>query len=136
MTGIITDYIPQREPIVMIDNLVSASEEGATTQYHIKENNIFITDGHFNESGLIENIAQTAAAQAGYICRQKNVAPPVGFIASINALEVYALPVINSSVETTVTITNRVFDVVIIEGDVKQHEEILCRCKMKIFTQS
>lgn len=130
----IENLIPQRAPMIMIDDLVVASADKAVTNYSVKENNVFLTDnGYFNESGLVENIAQTAAAQAGYMAHINGIPPAVGFIAAINALEVYDLPCVNSTVETKVTVTNRVFDVVIIEGTVEQNEKLLCRCKMKIF---
>jgi predicted hotdog family 3-hydroxylacyl-ACP dehydratase len=67
----ITNYIPQREPIVMIHNLVEVSDEHAVTQLTIEPDNVFVTEGYFAEPGLVENIAQTAAVHVGYQCQQK-----------------------------------------------------------------
>ena len=62
----ITDYIPQREPIVMVSALLSANKEEAVSEFNITDDNIFCQDGYLTESGIIENIAQTAAAMTGF----------------------------------------------------------------------
>ena len=59
--------IPQRPPFVMIDKLLSFSETTTTTGLSIRADNIFVENGLFKEPGLVENIAQTAAARAGYV---------------------------------------------------------------------
>lgn len=132
----ITELIPQRHPMIMIDELIEATEDLAVSTFKIGNGNIFVSNDLFTEPGLVENIAQTAAAHAGYLYRQQNVPVPVGFIAAIKDLKVYDLPVIHSSVKTTVTITNKVFEVTIIRGTVEQEGRTLCSCEMKIFTRS
>lgn len=122
--------------MVMIHSLVEATEEYAVTTFSIGENNPFVRSGVLTESGLIENIAQTAAAHAGHLYKQKGIPVPVGFIAAIKDLEVPALPLVNTTIKTTVTITNKVFDVTIIRGVIEQHGKTLCQCEMKIFTKS
>lgn len=131
----ITNYIPQRNPIVMIHDLLEAGEDFAVTRLVIEGDNIFVSDGCLAEPGLVENIAQTAAAQVGYQCALKNIPVPLGYIASVNDLEIFSLPKQNSSIVTSVRIVNHVLNVTIIEGKVEQEGKLICSCAMKIFIQ-
>ena len=70
MSYSIEDLIPQRAPIQMVDTLVSASEDEAVCRYSVKEGNFFIeSDGRLSEVALIEHIAQSASAHAGWKSR-------------------------------------------------------------------
>jgi predicted hotdog family 3-hydroxylacyl-ACP dehydratase len=126
-------YIPQRTPMVMIHDLIEAEQDYAISILDIMPENIFIVDGYFSEPGLVENIAQTAAAHAGYQYGKHNVPVPIGFIAAIKNLEVFQLPKVGSCVTTTVRVTNKILDVTIIEGKVEQNSVTLCSCEMRIF---
>lgn len=132
----ILNYIPQREPMVMIHNLLEATEQGAVTELHILPDNIFIKDNVLAEPGLVENIAQTAAVQAGFLYTKKNLPVPIGYIAAIKDLEIFNFPVVNSTITTTVTVKNQVLDITLVEGEVKQNNEVLCRCEMRIFAKA
>ena len=59
----ILDLIPQRYPMVMIDSLVSYNEKQVVSQLTIREDNIFINSMGLTASGMMENMAQTAAAR-------------------------------------------------------------------------
>lgn len=131
----ILELIPQRKPMVMIDQLVSCNSDITTTQLTILENNIFCKDGVFHEPGLIENIAQTAAARAGFIALQKNEKPAVGFIGSVKRLKISAFPVVNSKIITTVESTHNIGNVSIIKGIVKQNDLVIAECEMNIFLE-
>jgi predicted hotdog family 3-hydroxylacyl-ACP dehydratase len=129
----IIDLIPQRDPIVMIDALLSASEKGCTGRFTIRPDNLLVEDGALSEAGLVENIAQTAAARIGWLCRLENKPVPLGFIGAVQNLEIYGLPKINEEIETGISIKNQIFDVTVIEGEVRTGERLLARCDMKIF---
>ncbi|HMT29149.1 MAG TPA: hydroxymyristoyl-ACP dehydratase, partial [Bacteroidia bacterium] len=102
----ILDCIPQRPPVVMIDKLLYTDHEKAITGLLVKETNIFSVNGFLSESGLVENIAQTAAAGVGYLCKLENTKVPVGFIASIKDLKIYHLPANGTEIITEVAVTN------------------------------
>ncbi|MBL7858705.1 MAG: 3-hydroxyacyl-ACP dehydratase [Cyclobacteriaceae bacterium] len=131
----ITHYIPQRPPMVMIDQLLEASDHHSVTRFTIASDNIFLRDGYFAEPGLVENIAQTAAAQVGYRCALKNIPVPIGFIASVKALKIVSLPLQNSSITTSVNVTNQILDITVVQGKVEQNGQVLCSCEMKIFVK-
>ena len=63
----IHELLPQQEPFVMIGKLTAFDEKRTVTETVIKEDNIFVSNGVFSASGLVENIAQTCAARIGYV---------------------------------------------------------------------
>jgi 3-hydroxyacyl-[acyl-carrier-protein] dehydratase len=131
----ITQYIPQRSPIVMVHNLLEANDDHVVTQLAIEPDNVFVSAGFFAEPGLVENVAQTAAVHVGYQCARKNIPIPIGYIAAIKDLKIYELPEHNSSITTSVRITNKVLDVTVVEGKVEQDGKLLCSCEMRIFAK-
>jgi predicted hotdog family 3-hydroxylacyl-ACP dehydratase len=135
MTNIdnIQSLIPQRPPFVMIDKLLSFSETITTTGFSIKADNIFVEDGLFKEPGLVENIAQTAAARAGYVSQTENKPVLVGYIGSISNLQVFSLPKTGSELITEIIIENQIFDVTLITGKITCNGQPVAQCKMKIF---
>ena len=88
----ILNLIPQRPPFVMVDTLTQSDEAKTITKLVITPENILVNGSHFSEAGLIENIAQTAAARAGYTALQQGKPVQTGFIGAIKNLQVFALP--------------------------------------------
>jgi len=132
MNAPITDFIPQRTPMVMIDQLLSAESDSAMSSFLITNDNIFVEDGKFTEPGLVENIAQTAAAMVGHHCALNKIPVPIGFIAAVKDLKINSTPPPGSIISTKVKVTNTVMDVTIVEGVVLLAEEVICTCEMKI----
>jgi 3-hydroxyacyl-[acyl-carrier-protein] dehydratase len=128
----ITHFIPQRPPMVMIDDLIEPSEASAKSTFRILPENIFVEAGKFTEPGLIENIAQTAAAMVGHQCTLQKIPVPIGFIAAVKDLKINFTPSVLSTIRTKITITHTVMDITIIEGKVEQSGELVCTCEMKI----
>jgi predicted hotdog family 3-hydroxylacyl-ACP dehydratase len=131
----ITKYIPQREPIIMVHELVEADDHHAVTNLMIEPDNVFVSNEYFKEPGLVENIAQTAAMHVGYQCALKNIPIPIGYIAAVKDLKIFSLPRHNTRISTSVKITNKVLDVTVVEGKVEQEGNLLCSCEMRIFAK-
>ena len=129
----IIKYIPQREPMVMVHNIVEADEDCATTQLEVLSENIFVEGGLFREPGLIENIAQTAAAQMGYAFKSRGMPVPIGYIASVKDLSVFNLPPVGALLTTSTRVTANVMNVTLVEGVVRYNDLIVCSCEMRIF---
>ncbi|MDE1192014.1 MAG: 3-hydroxyacyl-ACP dehydratase [Arachidicoccus sp.] len=132
----ILSLIPQRPPFVMIDELLYADEMLVSTAFQIKAENILVENGKFSESGIVENIAQTAAAHAGSFSKSKNENVALGYIVAIKNLQIFSLPNINDKLLTEVKIVNQIFDVTIIEGKVFCDNKLIAQCEMKIFVPS
>ena len=129
----IQTLIPQKPPFVMIDKLLAVTETATTTWFNIKADNIFVVDGVFKEPGLVENIAQTAAASAGYVSHTQNKPVLVGYIGAVNNLQVFALPKTGDELITEITTENQIFDVTLIAGKITCNGQLIAQCKMKIF---
>ncbi len=126
-------YIPQRPPIVMVDVLYNASLKSATSGFLIKENNIFLKGDYLDSPGLIENIAQTAAASAGYQFKKNAMPVKIGFIGSIKKLRINHWPKVGEELLTTIDEVNEVMSVKIIEGKITSNGKEVATCEMKIF---
>ncbi len=125
--------IPQKPPMVMVDRLVATVDKTTVTSFVIREDNVFCKNGEFREPGLIENMAQTAAAGAGVKPGNVGGTAPLGFIGGIRNLRIAGFPKVGQEITTRVTIMHEVFDATIVNGDVLLDNEVIAACEMKIF---
>ena len=102
----ITQLIPQRDPILMVDELLCVDGEQASTCLTINTQNIFLSDdGTLEESGIIEHIAQSASAFAGYKAVMAGTTePPVGYIGDVKKFRCYHRPKVGDCLRTFVTL--------------------------------
>lgn len=131
----IMEYIPQRPPVVMIDNIVEISESKVVCKFEVKNDNLFVSQGRFLEPGIIENMAQTIAAGAGYRAKVKNEKVKLGYIAAIKNLNIYELPSVGDILNTSVLIVNEVFSVTIVQAEVMCGNKTIAGCEMRIFIE-
>jgi len=129
----ILELIPQRAPFVMVDRLVSMEDRSATSVFQVTEGNIFVKDGLFQESGLMENMAQTAAAMEGYRARSRGEEVKNGYIGGLKNLEIDALPAVGTVLTTMVTESNFVMNTSILEGEIRAGDQRIARCEMKVY---
>lgn len=129
----IFQLIPQRPPIVMVDVVWSATDTEAETGLTIQEDNIFVRDGRFREPGLIEHIAQSAAAFAGYGTFVRGEEPKLGYIGEIKDCNLYVLPKVGDELRTTIQLVAEVGGIRLISAETKLKDEIVGNCTMKIF---
>jgi predicted hotdog family 3-hydroxylacyl-ACP dehydratase len=129
----ILKLIPQRAPIVMIDTLYEADDTSATTGLSISSDNIFVKDGILQEAALIEHIAQSAAAHAGYKTFQNNIPPKLGFIGEIKKCKINYLPKVNETLKTEIKILAEALGITLISAQTYSNETLVSSCQMKIF---
>ncbi|MCX6249036.1 MAG: 3-hydroxyacyl-ACP dehydratase [Bacteroidetes bacterium] len=126
-------YIPQKPPVVMIGKLLEVTGPKTVTSFLIREDNLFCDEGIFREPGLIENIAQSAAAGAGYLAREKGTEPRVGFIGGIRNLRIHKLPLAGNEIRTEITVEHEVFDASVVNGKTFLEGCCIAECELKIF---
>jgi hypothetical protein len=131
----VLELIPQRSPVVMIDTVYEPTESSTFTGLLIKEDNIFCKNGYLQESGIVEHIAQSAAARIGYFCKLNNTVPPVGFIGAVKNLKINFLPVAGSVLYTEIKLLHDVMECNIISGLVLCNNQQVAECEMKVFIQ-
>lgn len=129
----ILKLIPQRPPIVMVDTFCGIEDNSSYSGLTITSDNIFCQDGRLQEAGIIEHIAQSAAARIGYIYLQQNETVPLGFIGSVDKLTIHRLPEVGQELFTEITVIQEVFDITLVAARVSTAEGITAECRMKIF---
>ena len=125
--------IPQRNPIVMVDTFFSADETGTETGLHVQSGNLFCEGGFLREPGMIEHVAQSAAAFAGYAPYTKGESPKLGFIGEVKKFKIMRLPEVNEQLVTTLKVLGEAAGVTLISAQTNAGEETVATCQMKIF---
>lgn len=124
--------------MLMVDNLIEHEEERTLTGFSIEAGNIFVNDGLFSESGIIENMAQSAALRTGWAGMQKsegeaNFNPPIGVIGSVKNFKLFRLPKVNNRLETEILVQAEIFNATVIKASVRSDGELLAEAELKIF---
>ena len=128
----IEQYIPQRAPFVMIDNLIEASDNKFISDFYISNENIFIEDGILNEYALIENIAQTSSVGILLKLKKENQKFTDGYIGGIIKLFVINLPKSTQTIRTEVEILSSFSNLYLIKGVSYIDEDKIFECEIKL----
>ncbi len=129
----IKKYIPQREPFIMVDKVICATADTFETHFLVKEDMLFLENNCLSEAAVIENIAQTCAAGMGYYREQHAIENnSMGFIGSINKLEVFSHAFVGETISTKVHILHQLDNILLIEGVAQVKDRILVKGQMKI----
>lgn len=129
----IHELLPQQEPFVMVGMLTHFDERVTTTQTVIREDNIFVENGFFTASGIIENIAQTCAARIGYVNKyilQKRI--QFGFIGALRNLTLHRLPSVGEELTTSIEVIEEVFGMTLVKANVISGDSLIATSEMKI----
>jgi predicted hotdog family 3-hydroxylacyl-ACP dehydratase len=130
------DLIPQRTPFVFIDNLVYIDDNTSHGSFKIPAENIFVKSGVYSASGMVESMAQTAAAGTGYLSRKNNKRVPIGYIGAVQKLEVFDWPPANAEITMEINLLTNIMQVSLVSGLVKYQGRIVASCEMKIFVNN
>jgi len=120
----------------MVGELLYADDQVSRTSFTVKEDNVLVSGGFFTEGGLLENMAQTAAAGAGYAALSQNKPVEAGYIGAVKNLEIFSLPAVNDILETEVLFKEQVFNVTLVTASVTCNGKPVAGCEMKIFIGS
>ncbi len=133
----IEQLIPQRAPIVMVDRLLEVHGEEALTSLTIAPCNFFLAaDGHLEETGLVEHIAQSASALAGYKALEGGATePPVGYIGEVKKFRCFHRPAMGDELRTTVALGAEAGGVRIVRGETRVAGQLVAETQMKIYIE-
>jgi predicted hotdog family 3-hydroxylacyl-ACP dehydratase len=130
----IADLLPQRAPFIMVGELIYADDTTVRSRFLVHSGNPLVDRGRFTAGGLLENIAQTVAAGAGYMALKEGRAVAPGHIVSVSRFSVGALPVVGDELLTEITVRTRIPDIIVISGRVTCNAVEIAACEMKILT--
>lgn len=127
------ELLPQQEPFVMIGRMTHSDEVRTVTETTIAADNIFVDDGLFSASGLIENVAQTCAARIGFVNKYLyNNGIQIGVIGAVRKLVIHRLPAAGQTITTTVDTISEVFGMTLATATVVCDGEELLTTEIKI----
>jgi len=78
--GPVTDYLPHRPPMLLIDHIVEVTEPGAVCRTTVRPDCVFAIDGLVHPSAMIEFAAQACAIYVGVRDRRDATPPRLGLI--------------------------------------------------------
>ncbi len=129
----ITALIPQRAPIIMVDAFLGIEGNVSRTRLTIRQDNLFVEGDYFSECGIMEHIAQSAAARVGFLFTEQGKPVPLGYIGSINQCSLIRLPRVHETLETEIRVIQEVFNITLIEAECCVNGSPVATCRMKIF---
>ena len=130
----ICKYIPQRDPIVMVDTLYEISPDVSVTGLTIEPDNMFVHDGALRDGAVVEHMAQSGALHIGYEHVSRGLPVPIGLIGSLNKIVWHRLPRVGEQLKTTIVMEARVGDVTLVGATVRVGDEVVVEGKLKVAT--
>jgi Predicted 3-hydroxylacyl-(acyl carrier protein) dehydratase len=131
----ITELIPQRPPMVLVDTLLHCEYAWADTCFTVPTEGVFVAGGRLTASGLLENMAQTTAARIGYLSLygpQANGKVRMGVIGLIKQLKISELPAAGSCLHSRMDLLEDWGDMVLAKVRVQLDAEHCASCEMLV----
>ena len=121
----VKNFIPQRNPILMVDNLICIVENTATTSYKIKES-IFTNDKNIMvKYGLIEHVAQSSALFYGYLHGKS-----FGMIGKIKNLQICNDLIVDTLITSKISIIKEIGNLVSVTTESYHDQLIIMKSEM------
>lgn len=127
----VENLIPQKFPFVMVNSISEYSEEHLVSGFTIKEENIFVHEGVFQASGLIEHQAQSVALHTGYKFYLLGKEAPTGYIGAIKTFQAETLPKIGDQLVSEVKIINEMMGVTLVQISTTVNDQVIATSEMK-----
>jgi len=108
----IKKFLPHRPPMLLVSNMPHIDNESVITELKITDDCVFVKDGHFSETGIIENAAQTSSAIVGqsYFDRDDLEGTSnklVGYISAIKRAVIHQLPKVGDILTSKAKLVSR-----------------------------
>ncbi|NCO55753.1 MAG: hydroxymyristoyl-ACP dehydratase [Bacteroidetes bacterium] len=129
----IFELIPQRLPMVMVDEHIYTNKNKTQTRFSVVSDSFFCEDGCLSEAGILENMAQSAAARLGYsfIANGKGN-PPIGIIATMQDIQILEFPKAGNDIFTEITFVDEIMGITLVDCKTFCNKKEIAFCKMKI----
>ncbi|MBP6365247.1 hypothetical protein SDC9_25777 [bioreactor metagenome] len=127
------ELIPQRTPFVFVDAFYGENNTLFQSGFTPDEGDYFVVDGYLTEPGVIEHMAQSAAASSGWSYRERGEKIPVGFIGAVADFELKYLPVCGAEIRTNIRFSGEFGGISLVEAESFQNGETFAKGKLKIF---
>ncbi len=128
----IQNFIPQRPPFVMIDNLLEATGDYFKTDFEILRDNIFVENGNLRDFAMIENIAQSSSVGLATAKKYSREKKPEGYLGAVSKLKLYGLPAVNNRIYTKVKLIAQLENMFLLKGETWFNDTKLMECEVKL----
>lgn len=129
--SIIEKLIPHRKPMIMVDTVIAFKENKLLSGLTVETENIFVSKGEFQEAGILEHIAQSAALYIGCKNFDSITVAKEGVVGAINSANFNTLPKIGETIQTDITILHEVMGITLFKAICKVEETTICTAEMK-----
>lgn len=131
----ILKYIPQRPPMLMVDEMTEADATTAVTTFQVRADNPFVEDdGTLAECAVIENLAQSASALAGKRALDAGATKaPTGYIGEVKKFSCQKRPRVGQTLTTTVKWGLQLGDITIVNVFSQADGEPIATTQMKVY---
>jgi 3-hydroxymyristoyl/3-hydroxydecanoyl-(acyl carrier protein) dehydratase len=140
----IKNFLPHREPFLMVDKVLELSEEFVVTSFKIKATCVLIENSCFNEVGLIENAAQTCSSIVGKSYFDDDDVEGkgtklIGFISAIKKVSIIDVPKVGDTIITKASLKSRfdseAYSISTLECVIYLADKEIASCEMNLFIQ-
>ncbi|WBV54906.1 ABC transporter permease [Chryseobacterium daecheongense] len=133
----IHNFLPHREPMLMVDYILELTEENVITSFLITADNIFVHNNELVEAGLIENSAQTCSSIVGqsFFEGPEIETKVIGFITNIKKIEVFSLPKVGDTIISKASLISKYENICNIFCETFNNDELLIRAEINLFIQ-
>lgn len=116
--------IPQRDPIMMVDDVVAHDNDHASTTLRFTDDKYIC-----GEAALVEFAAQSCAALIG--CRSNNA--DLGYIGEVRNFEIVRIPVVDELLHCDLEVIAEMDGITLVETAISSNEECIAHGRLKLF---
>lgn len=126
--------VPHREPMLLIDRLVSCSGEGGTVEANVRADNPFIgPSGELEPLAAVELLAQAFAACKGYADLASRSGPGKGFLVGVRKVATYSAVRVGDVLSVSVAAKGEFDGFAVVEGEVRRAGALVATGSLKLW---
>lgn len=135
----ISELLPHRDPFILITALIASDKKETISQFKIDPNHVLVDNNLLTEGGLIEHIAQTAAAGLAYqensLDEMEANEPKIGYLGQVKNLKIHQLPSAGEVIETKTTNVTQIMNAHIVQAEVFLKDILIAEAEVRVFVQ-
>lgn len=130
----ITQIIPHRDPMIMIDSYSRIDNNNAISKKMFQKGEYGCENSVVIDSILIECVAQTVAAHFGYQALiNQDESPSTGMLVSVDKFDFYHQIMAPSEIEISISKTDEIGEFKLIKGKISSGSQIVAIGNIKVF---
>ncbi len=129
----VSELLPHRPPVVLIDALLEASETGAVASKTFRAGDYGLSGQLVCEPALIESAAQTAAALFGYRSLANPGVTGFGVLAGVSSFVFSRRPAVNEPLRIEVETTRVMGPMYIVDAKILSGSEQVAGGELKLY---